>query len=98
MTAPETMSLTSEAFADGGAIPTRHTGDGARVSPPLRFRAIPDGTRSLALVIEDADSPTPSPLCHALVWNIDPLDDGGFQEAALDADAMPTARCGRSRR
>lgn len=91
---PETVSVTSDAFADGAAIPTRHTGDGARVSPPLRFRAIPQGARSLVLIVEDADSPTPSPLCHALVWNIDPLDNGGFHEAALDGDAPPTSRVG----
>ncbi len=94
MAAPETISLTSDAFPDGAAMPVRHSGDGARVSPPLRFRQIPSGTRSLALIIEDADSPTPAPLCHALVWNIDPLDGGGFHEAALDTDAMPTTRSG----
>jgi len=94
MAAPETVSITSEAFGNGEAIPARYTADGARLSPPLRFRRIPPGTRSLALIAEDADSPTPAPLCHALVWKIDPLDGGGFQEAALDADAMPTARRG----
>lgn len=92
--APETISVTSDAFVDGAAIPVRHTGDGARVSPPLRLSAFPVGARSLALIVEDADSPTPSPLCHALAWSIDPQDGGGFHEAALDADAMPTARGG----
>ena len=91
--APATLRVTSDAFADGTAIPARFTSDGAKVSPPLRFTAVPPGTRSLALIVEDADSPTPMPLCHALVWNI-AAEDGGFHEAALDADAMPTARCG----
>lgn len=89
----ETVLITSDAFAPNGPIPPRFTADGAKVSPPLAFRSVPDGAASLVLVVEDADSPTPSPFCHALVWNI-PAEDGGFQEAALDAGAMPTTRCG----
>ena len=91
--APDTLVLTSGAFADQGSIPARFTADGAKVSPPLAFGNIPAGAQSLAIIVEDADSPTPSPLCHALVWGIAP-EDGGFQEAAFDGDAMITTRCG----
>ncbi len=94
LAAPETIRVTSEAFAHGGAIPARFTSDGAKVSPPLRFEALPAGAKSLALVVEDADSPTPAPLCHALAWRIAATDGVGFHEAALDADAMPTTRSG----
>ncbi len=94
LAAPETLRVTSEAFADGGAVPARFTSDGAKVSPPLRFEQLPATARSLVLVVEDADSPTPAPLCHALVWGIAAADGTGFQEAALDSDAMPTARSG----
>ena len=94
LAAPETLRVTSEAFADGGAMPARFTDDGAKVSPPLRFGGLPSGARSLALVVEDADSPTPAPLCHALVWGIVAAEGTGFQEAALDGDAMPTTRSG----
>ena len=93
MAAPETVRVSSDVFGDNTAIPARFTADGAKISPPLRFQNVPAKAKSLALIVEDADSPTPSPLCHALVWNIVP-EDGGFQEAALDADAMPTTRCG----
>lgn len=93
LAAPETIRITSEAFAEGGPIPARFTSDGAKISPPLSFGNVPATARSLVLVVEDADSPTPAPLCHALAWNI-AAEDGGFHEAALDADAMPTARCG----
>ncbi len=91
--APDTVRVASEAFADGAAIPTRFTSDGAKISPPLTFANVPAAARSLALIVEDADSPTPAPLCHALAWNI-AAADGGFHEAALDTNAMPTARCG----
>ena len=94
LAAPETMRITSEVFAHEGAIPSRHTADGAKVSPPLRFAAIPTGARTLALVVEDADSPTPAPLVHALVWDIPAEENHGFHEAAIDGDAMPTTRAG----
>lgn len=94
LAAPETLRISSEAFEADAAMPARFTEDGAKVSPPLRFGGIPNEARSLALVVEDADSPTPAPLCHALIWNIEPLDDGGFHEAALDANATPPARRG----
>ncbi len=90
---PETLRISSEAFAAESPMPARFTEDGAKVSPPLRFADVPVGAQSLVLIVEDADSPTPAPLCHALVWGIVP-EDGGFQEAALNGDAMPTARCG----
>ena len=96
LAAPETLSITSDAFAHEGSIPPRHTEDGAKVSPPLRFAGLPAGTQSLVLIVEDADSPTPAPLCHALVWNIPAEDNTGFHEAALDVDAMPTTRAGAS--
>ena len=95
LTAPETLRITSDAFAHEGAMPVRYTEDGAKVSPPLRFDEVPAEARSLALVVEDADSPTPAPLCHALVWAIEGRD-GGFHEAALDVDTMPVARRGAS--
>ena len=96
LAAPETLRVTSDAFRDGEPILARHTQDGARVSPPLRFAGVPETARSLALVVEDADSPTPAPLVHALVWDIPAEENTGFQEAALDAEALPTTRAGAS--
>ena len=96
LVAPETLRITSDAFAHDGPIPSRHTEDGARMSPPLRFANLPTGTQSLVLIVEDADSPAPAPFCHALVWNIPAKENTGFQESALDVDAMPTTRAGAS--
>ena len=84
LAAPETVRVASEAFADGGPMPARFTADGAKVSPPLAFGNVPAGARSLVLIVEDADSPTPAPLCHALVWGI-VAEDGGFQEGPSTA-------------
>jgi len=67
------IELTSNSFADHSPIPARHTADGEGASPPLEWRGIPPGTKSLALIVEDADSPTPAPLVHAIAVDIDPL-------------------------
>jgi Raf kinase inhibitor-like YbhB/YbcL family protein len=79
------IALTSPAFADGARLPERFTADGEGVSPPLLWRDVPAGTGWLALIVEDADSPTPQPLVHAVVWGLDAAT-GSIAEGAIVAD------------
>jgi len=51
------IKITSSAFEDGGLIPSKYTGDGADVSPPLQWDTVPEGTRSIALICDDPDAP-----------------------------------------
>jgi len=51
------LSLTSGAFQEGDTIPTRHTCDGADVSPALTWRGAPAGTAAFALIVDDPDAP-----------------------------------------
>ena len=51
------MQLTSTAFAEGGAIPAKHTCDAKNVSPPLKWSGVPTGTKSLVLIVDDPDAP-----------------------------------------
>jgi len=56
---PETsarMNVSSNAFDDGGTIPTRFTCDGRDISPPLRWSEVPRGTREFAVLVEDPDA------------------------------------------
>ncbi|MDR7037823.1 Raf kinase inhibitor-like YbhB/YbcL family protein [Methylobacterium sp. BE186] len=79
---PATISVSSRAFADEAPMPARFTEDGAGVSPPLAWRGLPQGAHSVVILIEDADSPTPNPLVHLIVWNLagtdDALPEGGI--------------------
>jgi Raf kinase inhibitor-like YbhB/YbcL family protein len=73
--APEPMSLTSPAFADGGIIPDKYTqrAAGHPVSPVLAWHNAPAGTASFALIVHDpnvARSHTNADYLHWMVFNI----------------------------
>jgi len=51
------FELRSDAFRDGAPIPPRYTADGDDLSPALAWGTPPEGTRSLALVVDDPDAP-----------------------------------------
>ncbi len=67
------MTLTTSAFADGGAIPTKHAQAGRDVSPALSWSGAPDSTRTFVLIVHDADAAIgdgTDDLLHWMVWNI----------------------------
>jgi hypothetical protein len=51
------LSLTSDAFTDGEAIPVAYTCGGVSTSPPLRWSGAPGGTGAFALLMDDPDAP-----------------------------------------
>jgi Raf kinase inhibitor-like YbhB/YbcL family protein len=79
------FELTSAAFAAGGAIPAKYTCEGENVSPPLSWSQPPEGTCSLALIMDDPDAPSGTFL-HWVAWGLDP-DAGGLGEG----EAAPAA-------
>ncbi|MGX2039440.1 YbhB/YbcL family Raf kinase inhibitor-like protein [Methylocaldum sp. MU1018] len=86
------MKIESSAFAHNGDIPTRFTCDGQDLSPPLSWTGVPEGVKSLALIVDDPDAPDPKApkmtWVHWVLYNIPPTSTGlpeGSAEGALPA-------------
>ena len=77
LSAPETIVVESEAFAEGATVPYDHTEDGAKSSPPFSYRGVPEGAAGVVVVVEDADSPTPAPIVHLMAYGL-PAHDRAF--------------------
>lgn len=65
------IKLTSPAFDDGGMISGRYTCDEDDVSPQLNWENIPDGTQSIAIIMDDPDAPRGT-WVHWVIYNIKP--------------------------
>jgi Raf kinase inhibitor-like YbhB/YbcL family protein len=78
------LQVRSSAFVFNARLPPRFTADGEGISPPLAWDDVPDGTASIALIVEDADSPTPHPLVHAIVVGLGGVG-GSMEEGALNS-------------
>ena len=81
-----TIVITSTAFSEGGAIPTKHTCDGDDLSPPLSWTGVPEGTRTLALISDDPDAR--STWVHWVVYGI-PAAADGLTEGRATIDVTP---------
>ena len=64
------MVMQSDAFAEGRAIPRRHAEDGEDLSPPLTWSGLPEGTKELALIVDDPDAPRAEPWVHWVLYKI----------------------------
>ena len=68
------LKLTSSAFSDGGEIPRECGYKNGNKVPPLTISGIPEGTKSLALIMDDPDAmgAVGKVWVHWTVWDIDP--------------------------
>jgi Raf kinase inhibitor-like YbhB/YbcL family protein len=85
---PATLSVTSKAFEPDGAIPIDCTCDGVDRSPALAWSAPPEGTRSLAIVVDDPDA-AGGQFTHWLAYDIPPATVAlleGVDPTTLGAD------------
>jgi Raf kinase inhibitor-like YbhB/YbcL family protein len=66
------LTLTTDAFEDGGIIPNRFTmaAEGTPVSPKLTWTYVPDGTASFALILHDPDTSLMKKTDEVLHWMI----------------------------
>lgn len=81
----EAFTLTSPEFGDNEAIPQKFTCQGDGVSPTLRWSGVPEGTKSLALLVVDPDAAIDGGFTHWVLAGIDPsttkLDEGSTDGA-----------------
>ena len=66
------LQLTSSAFSHGGEIPRKCGYKNGNEIPPLEINGIPEGTKSLALIMDDPDAmgAVGKVWVHWVVWNI----------------------------
>src|SRR2546428_697340 len=89
------LTISSPSFSSGGEIPSVHTCDGKDVSPELRFGDVPEGTKTLVLIVHDPDAPDPKAprmdWVHWVVYNLPASTRSlpqGEREADLPAGAL----------
>jgi len=87
---PNTIQVTSPAFAEGASIPRRFTCSGQDVAPPLAWSGVAGDATGLALVVDDPDAPRGT-YVHWVLFHLDP------ELAGLDEGRLPPgARQGRT--
>ncbi|HWA83193.1 MAG TPA: YbhB/YbcL family Raf kinase inhibitor-like protein [Fimbriimonadaceae bacterium] len=69
----KTLSVTSEAFRAGQAIPAKCTADGGNRSPALHWTAAPSDSKSIAVIVDDSDA---NGYAHWLLFNLPPETTG----------------------
>ena len=84
--ATSVLVVSSPACAASGVIPDRYTCAGEDASPPLAWRGVPRGTKTLALVVDDPDAPSGT-FTHWIVYNIS-RDSSGLPENSPDVPQL----------
>jgi len=73
---PLTLRVESSAFGMNGSIPVQFTCEGDDIAPPLSWGTPPDGTKSIAILVEDPDAPNPAApertFVHCVITGIPP--------------------------
>jgi Raf kinase inhibitor-like YbhB/YbcL family protein len=82
---PRSLPVRSPAFGANGSIPIQFTADGADIPPPIVWGPVPDGTKSIAVLVEDPDAPDRI-FVHYVVVGIPPTTnaiDGELPDGAV---------------
>ena len=76
------LQLTSSAFSYGDEIPRQFGYKNGNEEPPLTINGIPEGTKSLALIMDDPDAmgAVGKVWVHWVIWNMNPDTKISFNE------------------
>lgn len=68
----KTLTVTSTAFVDGGALPRKYAykGEGDNVSPPISWSGAPGEAKEFVLICDDPDAPRAEPWVHWVLYKI----------------------------
>ncbi|MCG6869386.1 MAG: YbhB/YbcL family Raf kinase inhibitor-like protein [Gammaproteobacteria bacterium] len=87
----KSLSIESPAFSHDAAIPAKYTCKREDISPALIWSGVPEGARSLVLIVDDPDAPDPRAprmtWVHWVLYNIPP-DATSLPEGVLP-DRLP---------
>jgi hypothetical protein len=91
------FTLQSKTFADGHMMPKKLSNTntvnknpncvGQNVSPELHWSNVPEGTKSLVLLMSDPEGRAPGGVSHWVAYGIDPAKVTGFAEGATSKDS-----------
>ena len=81
------MKVLSPKWKSGETIPTKYTGDGPDLSPPLVFESVPAGTKAFALICDDPDAPVGT-WVHWVIYDI-PGTAKGLDEGVSTSATLP---------
>lgn len=73
------LELRSPAFKNGEFIPDRYTCKGENISPPLEWSAVPEGTKSFAIICDDPDAVGGFTFVHWVLYDL-PADKRSLPE------------------
>ncbi len=83
------LTLTSDAFANGQSIPAKYSCVGKNISPALAWNEPPAGTQSFVLILDDPDAPAGT-WVHWVLFNI-PVNTRSLQEN-MDTSTMSAGK------
>src|SRR5262245_19207131 len=85
------IALSSTAFSHREPIPKLYTCQGKDISPALAWSGLPNGTKSVALIVDDPDAPDPAApkrvWVHWVLYNLPPSSTG--LPEAVSASNLP---------
>jgi Raf kinase inhibitor-like YbhB/YbcL family protein len=98
--ATASLTVSSPSFEANGPIPKRHTCEGEDVSPALSWSAVPAGTKSVAIIVDDPDAPDPAApkrvFVHWVLYDVPPTTKELAEGMKGAATVAPGARDGKN--
>lgn len=81
------LKVTSPAFQSNQNIPGDYSCYYESFNPPLSIEGTPEGTKSLALILDDPDAPSGT-FDHWVVWNIPPSQNKIAENSAPGVEGL----------